>query len=338
MPDIIVINKLFSYTLIVKNTIKFLSFFIFIFLAVFIHASAITQERDILFEPVIQNSELKQLLFENSKRIPADFNYTSLINDDTDFLLVGEEHHDNTAARDVNLMIKNLSKVGLKYVATEFLLSSEQPLIDSYYKGEITYPELKKKCKLKGRSFVAEIAKRYRIKTIGLDLPQAHEDYLWAMSAEGLTARNDAWTDKLLSLKQKAPDALILVHGGSLHTATFSKYYPTVAQMLRKHNMKTKTVEFVSSGDSLWKKLNINSNYDLLFTIPKELKKYIQADYVIWSTDSDYSKEDKAELKKISEQNSEKFMKDEIFSDGCLLDHDNAFCKVVIRGSRVKNK
>lgn len=317
---------------------KILILFLFILLTNFVNADAVSQEREVLFRPVIANKELRQILLSSGKQISSDFDYSALLDDDTDVLLVGEEHHNNVAARDVNLMIKNLTQAqtGLGYVASEFLLSSEQPIIDDYYKRKITYPELKKKCKLKDRAFVAEIARRYNVKTIGLDMPKAHEDYVWAMSAEGIGERNNAWVDILLDIKENDPDALIVVHAGGSHTATFSQYYPTVPQLLKKEGLKTKTLEFVYAKDKLWQQLGINSRYDILFKIPKELKKYIQADYIIWNTDADYSQEDKTELSRISNQNSKKFSTDEVYSDGCLLDPDNPFCKVVIRGSRVK--
>ena len=63
----------------------------------------------------------------NSQKIPTDFNYATLLREEVDVLLVGEEHRDSIPARDINLMIKNLTenRAGLTHVAVEFLLSSE---------------------------------------------------------------------------------------------------------------------------------------------------------------------------------------------------------------------
>lgn len=315
--------------------------FIIIFLGtgLFLNASSITEERDALFEPLLSNNNLRMRLLESGKKIPEDFDYSVLLDNDTDVLLIGEEHHNDAAARDVNVIIKDLKQrgVALKYAGSEFLLSSEQPYLDAYYRGEISYTDFKKKCRRNGkRVFIAEIAKRYKVRPIGLDLPKAQEDYNWAMSKEGLTARNQAWTDIIMSLKQKDPKAKMIVYGGAVHTATFSKYYPTVAQMLNKNNIKTKTLEFVYYQDKLWKQLNIKSNADVLFTIPPELKQYIQADYIILNIDNDLSQQDKAKLRQLMNDNLKRFNGDDMYSDACFNDPDNPVCSIIINSSRSK--
>lgn len=322
-----------------REFIKILFIFIFLGTGFLLNATVITEERDTLFKPVLTNNNLRMLLFGSAKRISVNFDYSALLDKDTDVLLVGEEHHNRDVATAVNLMIKNLKEKGinLKYVCSEFLLSSEQPYLDAYYKGEMSYVDLKKKCTLGGRVYIAEVAKRYKVRPIGLDLPKAQEDSNWAMSAEGITERNKAWTDIIVSLKQKDPNAKIIVYGGSLHTATFSQYYPTVAQMLKKHNIKTKTVEFVYYKDPLWKPLSINSNSNLLFTIPAELKKYIQADYVVFNIENELSAQDREKVRKILNANMTKFQKDDKYSDSCEKDPDNPICKISIDANRSKN-
>ncbi len=306
-----------------------------------LHASSnLDQEREDLFAPILNNPPLRADLMSHAKKIPTNFNYTELFGSDVDVLLVGEEHHDPIPARDINLMIKNLvgNRAGLTHVASEFLLASEQPFLDAFAQKQLSYEELKKKCKLGQRAFVAEIARRYGVKVVGLEIARTHEDYPWALSAEGLAARNQAWADKIVAIKRQNPQAKILVHAGSYHTQLSASYGKTLAQVLKQNGLKVKVVEFTSVTDAVWKKLNISGKYDLLFTIPDNLKPYVRADYVVYAPFADYTSEEKARISEMSDSIYKEKIVTAVTEDGCLLDPDNPMCSVIINTSRIKLK
>lgn len=304
----------------------------------------LVQERKDRFAQIRRNPILKHELLESAQELPRNFKYAALFDKKTDVLLVGEEHTDPIPARDVNLMIESLatSKMGLTHIASEFLLSSEQPVLDKFAKGEISYDQLKKSCKLKNRVYVAVVAKRHHIQVVGLDLPKAQENSYWAMTAEGLTARNKAWTKRILQIKQQNPKAKILLHGGSFHTQLTSKYYPTMPQLLQEAGLHVKVVEFTSARDSLWRPLGVDRGYDLLFTVPEKLRQYVNADYVIHTSREDYSAQAKAEIEvavsTVSRGAGEQYWRNDSISDACFLDPQNPICRAQINGARLPKK
>lgn len=291
------------------------------------------QEREEGLRTILNNPKLHQELLDHAQPMREDFNYTSLLEADTDVLLVGEEHHDDIARRDVNLMIKQLAaKRGkLTHVATEFLLSAEQPLLDQFMAGKITYAELKEKVELGRRAFVAEIAKRYHVNIVGLDLARAQENPGWATSVEGFTQRNQAWTDIILTIKQHNPRAKFLLHAGSFHTQLTSKYIPTMPHLLQQNGLKTKSVEFANSFDSMWKYLASPMRYDTLFTIPENLRPLVNADYVVYTVHAEFSEKEKQKISKWVHKHYPN-----PFFDYCFQDPDNPLCKIHIRSARVK--
>lgn len=317
-----------------------MKYLLFVFLAcllaipTFASDPNVVAERGVLFQPILQNNDLQQKLKASAKPMGVNFNYASLLDRDTDILLVGEAHNDPIPSRDVNFMIKDLKqRVGLNYIASEFLLQSEQPLLNKYAQNKIDYETLKRGCYHQERVFVAVVARRYGVTVVGLDLPVAKSNPRQAMSIEGLTERNKAWVDILVDIKQQNPRAKILVHGGSFHTQTFSQYFPTVPTLLQEEGFKTKTLEITGPFDPLWKQLHLNTNTDLLFTIPPELKKYIQADYVIYVPRVDYTREDQARLEKLIQKSSKGGTED---WDGILNDPDRESCQISTNCSRVK--
>lgn len=98
-------------------------------------------------------------------------------------------------------------------------------------------------------------------------------------------------------------------------------------QLLQRAGFKTKTVEFVSQHDSEWKQLNLDVPYDTLFEIPQELKDFIRADYVIYMSLREFSRQDQEEMQQAIEQMGG-------VDDGCVLDPDNPVCRVHIRSGR----
>lgn len=296
------------------------------------------QERKSLFAPIRKNPELKDELLNSVQFLPQDF-YTTLLDDGTDVILVGEEHHDTTPLRDVNLMIEELADKGLTHVASEFLLSKEQPLLDQFARGEISYRELSEGCTLPKRSYVAVVAKRNNVQVIGLDLPAAHQDPAWAMTKEGMTIRNKAWTERILEIKSKNPHAKILLHGGSYHTQLMSKYFPTMPQLLKKHGLKVKVIEFVSAYDPVWDQIRLRGAFDLFFEIPKKLRQYVNADYIVYSPEKPFAKQVSADIEKamksIEQQHGGAIWENDSIYKACIFDPQNPVCRIRINNDRV---
>jgi hypothetical protein len=314
-----------------KYTIKTLWIYFVLAFSYPLLAFDLNQEREEAFSAILANPTFVRLLLENSHPLTEKFDYVQLFDKDTDVLLVGEEHRDSIPAREVNVMIKQLSAYYPKdvYMASEFLLAQEQPSLNQFAAGKISYQQLQKNCELPRRAFVAKIAKRYSVPVIGLDVSrQGYTNfYNWAMSREGLNTRNLSWTHRLLAVIKNNPHAKIILHAGSFHTQLFSAYVTTMPMLLRENGLRTKTLEFVSAVDSQWKQLNLNISRDTLFVIPSELKDFIRADYIIYAASKDFSEQEQMQLSRAIESL-------ESVDDACYLDPDNSVCKVHIQNGR----
>ncbi len=298
----------------------------------------LSKERADAFAVVLQQPRLRQLLLQNGHAMKQNFTYASLVSADTDVLLVGETHTDSVPQSDVNLIIRDLAqaKAGFSYVASEFLLSSEQTMLNQFAQGKITYDQLRKSCTLGHRAYIAVTAKRYGLQVIGLDLPRAQENTGWAMSIEGMATRNQAWLQLLLAAKTRKPQGKILLYGGAAHTQFTSHYYKTMPQLLAQKGLKTKVIEFVNEKDPEWKKLRIQTKNDILFIIPKELKPYVWADYVVYSSPQDLDEEGRKVTEQVLESFGDKFVRNDSISDGCMYDPENGICKQWLRVRRAK--
>ncbi len=299
----------------------------------------LNQERADDFAPLVQDPALRELLLKSGQPLAQDFNYASLFTADLDILLVGEEHRNSIPSREVNVMLRDLSSSpqGLTHIASEFLLASEQPLLDQFAQGEISYEELYEKCVLSQRTFVATIAKRYGVKVIGLDVPRTQTNYyVWAISPEGMEIRNRAWVKRLVSLRQHNPQARIVLHAGQFHTQTYSRHAPTLPMLLKEENLKTKTLEFVSNSEAEWKLLHLNLEYDTLFIIPPQLQQYIHADYVIYSPNNAFTEQEQAQISAAMDSLDEDTWRSHEKSNACFLDPENPVCRIHIKSGRKK--
>ena len=277
--------------------------------AIPLKASDVSEERSKAFAPIHRESSKKIALLNEAQPLTENFDYVQLLDRETDVLLVGEEHRDSNPAREVNLMIKQLSRhyPNNLYVASEFLLAEEQPLLDQFAAGTISYEKLRSQCVLPHRSFVAQVAKRYGVKVIGLDESRAgYNNYaVWASSKQGINSRNQFWTKQLVALKKKNPRAKIILHAGSTHTQLSSAYVRTMPELLKRAGMRTKTLEFVSEYDPEWKQLRLNISRDTLFVIPPELKENIMADYVIYLASKPFSAQEKKQIQQAQRENAQ---------------------------------
>lgn len=270
---------------------------------------------------------LKKALLKQVRPITGNFNYATLLDRDTDILLLGEEHGNERAKRETNLMIKYFgqNKEGFTHFGTEFYLSSEQPLLDQYAGNQITLPELESKLVLgKAYSASAAVAKRYGLTVLGLDLPQAQNNYAWSKSVAGMRARNEHWAKIILSVAKADPQSRFIVYGGAWHTQLSSNDYPTMPQLLNKDGLKTKTVEYVSAP--AWEKLAEEaklSGKTLLFRVPANYRKDANTDFFIFLPKVTPSEAEQQEIKKIMDDKNFKI-------SHCTDDPDHPLCKVFI--------
>lgn len=273
---------------------------------------------------------LKKALLKQVRPITVNFNYATLLDKDTDVLLLGEEHGNESAKRETNLMLKYFGqhKEGFTHFGSEFYLSSEQPFLDQYAAHKITLPELEGKLTLGKRySASAAVATRYGMAVLGLDIPKAQDDYTWSQSPAGMRARNEHWTKIISAIAKADPMSRFIIYGGAWHTQLSASEYPTMPQLLNKEGLKTKTVEYVSAP--AWAALAAEANLSgktLLFKVPANYRKDANADFFIFlpkTTSTD------AEQKQINQ-----IMDDKNFQmEHCTDDPDHPLCKVFINQS-----
>ena len=293
----------------------------------------LTQERNTDFAPILQDARLQRELLANAYVMDQHFNYADVMDGNTDVLLIGETHSDSIPEGDVNLILQNLvqGRTGITHVGSEFILSSEQPALDKFARGEINYAQLRKAISLDHRAFLAVIGKRYNLRVLGLDLPKARENVAWAMSPNGLNERNLAWLQIIKQARNKQPKSKFVIYGGADHTKKYSRVIKTMPQLLEANGFKTKTIEFVNDKDPLWKQIPVEKSYDVFFIIPNSLKKAVGADYVVYTNPQDLSKEDSAQLSRYIDKVD---FKDPLQTDACVYDPESQVCKTHLRVRR----
>ncbi len=297
-----------------------------------------SKERAELFAVVLQSPQLREQLLQSGHAMKQNFTYASLTKEPVDVFLVGETHSDSIPRHDVNVIIRDFAQAGkgFDYVASEFFLSSEQAALNQFAQGKITYEKLLKSCKLKGRAYLAVVAKRYQAKVIGLDMPRAQENAAWALSLEGLQQRNEAWAQILQTVKKAHPRAKILLYGGADHTKLTSSYIKTMPALLAAQGLKTKTIEFVNEQDPEWKQLRIQTKQDILFVIPAGLKPYIGADYVVYTSPQELDEEGKRISQEVMEKLGKNWVNNDSVYHSCFYDPDNGACQQDLRVRRAK--
>ena len=270
---------------------------------------------------------LKKALLKQVRPITVNFNYATLLDRDTDVLLLGEEHGNESAKRETNLILKYFGqhKEGFTHFGTEFYLSSEQPFLDQYAANKITLTELESKLALgKAYSASALVANRYGMTVLGLDLPQAQDNYVWSKSSVGMGARNEHWTKIISAIAKVDPMSRFIIYGGAWHTQLSASEYPTVPHLLKKEGLKTKTGEYVTAP--AWAALAEEaqlSGKTLLFKVPANYRKDANADFFIFLPQVTSNADDRQQIKEI--------MKDKNFKiEHCTDDPDHPLCKVFI--------
>ena len=106
--------------------------------------TAFDKERNAFEARLSTDGALKKALLGRVRPITTQFNYMALLDNDTDVLLLGEEHNNEQSTRETNLIIKYLGqhKAGFTHFGAEFFLSSEQPFLDQYTDNNISLADL----------------------------------------------------------------------------------------------------------------------------------------------------------------------------------------------------
>ena len=290
--------------------------------------SAFDKERNAFEARLSADAALKKALLSRVRPITTQFNYMSLLDNDTDVLLLGEEHNNEQAKRETNLIVKYLGqqKAGFTHFGVEFFLSTEQPFLDQYANNQISLADLEQKLVLdKSYSASAAVAHRYGLTVLGLDLPEAQENPAWAKSIAGMKARNAHWVEIITAVAEKDPTSRFIVYGGAWHTQLRSGFMPTVPQLLNRAGLKTKSVEYVSS--SAWDALAAEGKLTgrtLLFAVPAAYRSAALADYYIYLPKN-------IETNAAAREKMGKMMKDKNFKwEHCMDDPDHPLCKIIV--------
>ncbi len=148
--------------------------------------------REALAARLKTDAALRQALLQNARPVTADFDYTRLLDKDTDVLLLGEQHGDPAAKREVNIILKSLAahNGGCTHLASEFFLSEEQPALNAFSSKQITLEQLEKQLALPGYSSAAAVAVRYGLRPLGLDSSKALENPARAITPQGMRERS----------------------------------------------------------------------------------------------------------------------------------------------------
>lgn len=281
------------------------------------------------------DATLKQALLQYARPVTPDFDYTRLLDTDTDVLLLGEQHGDPAVKREVNVILKSLAthNSGCTHLASEFFLSEEQPVLDAFSTKQITLEQLEKQLTLPGYSSTAEVAVRYGLRPLGLDSSKALETPARATTPQGMRERNRRWGEIIAQIARQDLTSRFILYAGAWHTQLAADSYPTMPAVLAEHGLKTKTAEFASAGDSHWRMLLEEGGLakrPVLITVPPAHVKTVNADFIIYLPTS------KPLAGKPREQ-AEKMMSEKSFNwKHCTEDPDHPLCKIQLEFNRSK--
>jgi hypothetical protein len=289
---------------------------------------------------VSKDKALRSKLSNSAVRITTGFDYTVLMDPKTDVLFLGEYHFESNFKKETNIILRSLAqKNRITHFATEFFTVSAQPLIDDFYAGKITAQELQKQSSdsdysAYGETSAVEVAKRYGLKTIALDLDKAQADYPWATTREGMNARNNAWAGIIVEAAQKNAGSSFIVYCGAYHSRYKGVYGSrSVSDILIKDKkLNVKVVEYTTdrvfadlAAEKQWRE------FPVLFKIPEEYIDLMNADFIIYIPLNGTLLIDKDSFK----QKTDSLLNSEGFDyRNCTTDPDHPLCKLLIETSR----
>lgn len=287
--------------------------------------------REALAARLKTDAALRQALLQNARPVTADFDYTRLLDKDTDVLLLGEQHGDPAAKREVNVILKSLAahNGGCTHLASEFFLSEEQPALDAFSSKQITLEQLA----LPGYSSAAAVAVRYGLRPLGLDSSKALENPARAITPQGMRERNRRWGEIIAQIARQDLTSRFILYAGAWHTQLAADSYPTMPAVLAEHGLKTKTAEFANAGERHWRTLLEEGGLaesPVLIAVPPAYVKTVNADFII------YLPAAKPLAGKTREQ-AEKMMGEKSFNwKHCTEDPDHPLCKIQLEFNRSK--
>lgn len=301
--------------------------------ACFVSAHQYDKLREVLAARLESDAAMRAALLKNAQPVTAHFNYAALLAPDTDVLLLGEQHGDPAFKREANVILKSLGaqKLGFTHFASEFLLADEQPALNDFTAKKIKLEQLEGKLALPGYSSAVNVATRYGMLPLGLDLSQAQQNPAWATSAQGMRERNIRWGKIIGTVAEQDLKSRFIVYAGAWHTQLYSKEYPSLPSVLNGYGLKTKTAEFVNNGEKAWRMLLESkkmADKAVLITVPAAYVKTVNADYIIYLPPS-------KPLSGAAKDKAEKLMNDQNFNwKHCTEDPDNPLCKLNMQHNR----
>ena len=287
--------------------------------------------REALAARLKTDAALRQALLQNARPVTADFDYTRLLDKDTDVLLLGEQHGDPAAKREVNVILKSLAahNGGCTHLASEFFLSEEQPALDAFSSKQITLEQLA----LPGYSSAAAVAVRYGLRPLGLDSSKALENPARAITPQGMRERNRRWGEIIAQIARQDLTSRFILYAGAWHTQLAADSYPTMPAVLAEHGLKTKTAEFANAGERHWRTLLEEGGLaesPVLIAVPPAYVKTVNADFIIYLPAA-------KPLAGETREQAEKMMGEKSFNwKHCTEDPDHPLCKIQLEFNRSK--
>lgn len=318
-----------------KRYLRFLFAAAAVLAAPTLSAHAFDGPREALAARLQTDAKLKNALLKNARPITAGFDYTRLLDKDTDALLLGEQHGDPAFKRETNVILKSLAqrRAGFTHFASEFFLSAQQPALDNFANKKITLEQLEKQLALPYYSSTAGVAVRYGLRPLGLDLPKALENPAWATTPQGMEERNRRWGEIIDQIARKDLKSRFIVYAGAWHTQLLSDSYATLPSVLAEYGLKTKTAEFVNAGEKHWRTLLEEARLadrPVFITVPNAYVKTVNADYIIYLPAS-------KPLQGKPLEKAEKMMNEKSFNwKHCTEDPDHPLCKIQLEFNRSK--
>lgn len=291
--------------------------------------------REALAARLKTDATLKQVLLQNARPVTADFDYTRLLDKDTDVLLLGEQHGDPAAKREVNVILKSLAahNGGCTHLASEFFLSEEQPALDAFSSKQITLEQLEKQLALPGYSSAAAVAVRYGLRPLGLDSSKALENPARAITPQGMRERSRRWGEIIAQIARQDLTSRFILYAGAWHTQLAADSYPTMPAVLAEHGLKTKTAEFANTGERHWRTLLEEGGLaerPVLIAVPPPYVKTVNADFIIYLPAA-------KPLAGETREQAEKMMGEKSFNwKHCTEDPDHPLCKIQLEFNRSK--
>lgn len=301
--------------------------------------SALHRRRD-LARFLEQNPDAQTALLDGAAEVAEDEDL-SFVSDGADMLFVGEYHANPHMLKEVNRLIGQLAPKGFNVLATEFVSSRHQKLMDDFFNGKMTERRFSRDIPLFPEYTVTlSVAREKGLRPLGLEIPVTKAKLLsWGVTEAGIDGRNTYWTDVLKQQTGAGKDR-VLVHCGIEHSRYGGKV-KSVSLRMKEAGRGVKVLSFINPARLEWDEMDFRDpaifdpliltlakrfkmDKKVLVRVPEKYTMVLGSDYLLYVPP--LSLRLRKEMKELKKEARREGRRLGITPQRCLLDPESGMC------------